>query len=116
MKLQEALLSIRHWESSCRWLASGLQDCGSTSPFSGIKEATIAHSEKEIEDQEESGQVKALFEMLETRNHPLSMTLRSCFSDIKRHLFSNRKHVCCSKYYRKCDWVGVHTYNSELWP
>jgi hypothetical protein len=24
MKLQEALLSIRHWESSCRWLALGL--------------------------------------------------------------------------------------------
>ena len=88
MKLHEALLSIRHWESSCRWLASGLQDCVDTSPFSGTKEATIAHSEEEIEDQEESGRVEALFGMLETHNHPLTMTLRSCFGDIKRHLFS----------------------------
>jgi len=88
MKLHEALLSIRHWESSCRWLASCLQGCGGESSFSSARQTTIAHGEKRIEDQEESGQVEALFKMLEMRHHPLSMTIRSCFGEIKRHMFS----------------------------
>lgn len=102
--LQEASLSIRHWKSSCQWLAADLQD-SEGSPAQRNKSQTYGMVDStRSKEQDEDENAAYLFEVLETRIHPLSVTLRSCLDDIRRHLESERCMYC-----QQCEWVRATT-------
>jgi hypothetical protein len=79
--LYEASLDIRHWKSSCRWLAVDLQD----SEDSLARPNTDQGGSTESEEQDDDATIEHLFGILKTRSHPLLATLRFSLDNVRRH-------------------------------
>jgi hypothetical protein len=76
LQLHDASLLIRQWKSSCSWLAEELNK----------SKRLFAEDNAILQDLEEDVLVESIFEILEARCHPLSVTLRSCLDEIRKHL------------------------------